>query len=236
MPRKNDTRQKLNQKRKRSQTRQRNIWLGIISLAAIAVVALLIAVNSGPVGEIRDGKVLERLQVNRNSTGDPNAPIKVEEFSDFQCPYCRLFADEEESAIVEKYVNTGIVYFTYTPFSFLDGNAPDGESKLAAQAAYCAADQDKFWEYHDILFANQNGENVGDFSNKRLIAFAEKLGLEMGAFRSCLNGNTYRQQVLNDLARGRNLGVSATPTFIVNGTKVQGYVGLTEAIEAELAK
>lgn len=236
MPRKNDTRQKLNQKRKRSQTRQRNIWLGIISLAAIAVVALLIAVNSGPVGEIRDGKVIERLQVNRNSMGDPNAPIKVEEFSDFQCPYCRLFADEEESAIVEKYVNTGKVYFTYTPFSFLDGNAPDGESKLAAQAAYCAADQDKFWEYHDILFANQNGENVGDFSNKRLIAFAEKLGLEMGAFRSCLNGNTYRQQVLNDLARGRNLGVSATPTFIVNGTKVQGYVGLTEAIEAELAK
>lgn len=236
MARKNETRTKLTEKRKRNQTRQRNIWLGIISLVAVAVVVVLIVVNSGPVGEIRDGKVVQRNQVDRNSMGDPTAPIKVEEFSDFQCPYCRLFADEEEQAIIDNYVNTGKVYFTYTPFSFLDGNAIDGESKSAAQAAYCAADQNKFWEYHDVLFANQNSENAGDFADKRLIAFAEKLGLDMGAFRSCYNGNTYRQQVLDDLTRGRSLGVSATPTFFINGTKVQGYVGLTEAIEAELAK
>ena len=236
MARKNETRTKLTEKRKRNQTRQRNIWLGIISLVAVAVVVVLIVVNSGPVGEIRDGKVVQRNHVDRNSMGDPTAPIKVEEFSDFQCPYCRLFADEEEQAIIENYVNTGKVYFTYTPFAFLDGNAIDGESKSAAQAAYCAADQNKFWEYHDVLFANQNSENAGDFADKRLIAFAEKLGLDMGAFRSCYNGNTYRQQVLDDLTRGRSLGVSATPTFFINGTKVQGYVGLTEAIEAELAK
>lgn len=236
MARKNETRTKLTEKRKRNQTRQRNIWLGIISLVAVAVVVVLIVVNSGPVGEIRDGKVVQRNQVDRNSMGDPTAPIKVEEFSDFQCPYCRLFADEEEQAIIENYVNTGKVYFTYTPFAFLDGNAIDGESKSAAQAAYCAADQNKFWEYHDVLFANQNSENAGDFADKRLIAFAEKLGLDMGEFRSCFNGKTYRQQVLDDLTRGRSLGVSATPTFFINGTKVQGYVGLTEAIEAELAK
>lgn len=236
MARKNETRANLKEKRKRNQTRQRNIWLDVISLVAVAVVAVLIAVNSGPVGEIRDGKNVQRNQVDRNSMGDPNAPIKVEEFSDFQCPYCRLFADEEETAIIDKYVNTGKVYFTYTSFSFLDGNGLDGESKSAAQAAYCAADQGKFWEYHDILFANQNSENAGDFADKRLIAFAEKLGLDMDEFRGCFNGNTYRQQVLDDLARGRSLGVSATPTFFVNGTKVQGYVGLTEAIEAELAR
>lgn len=236
MPRKNEIRAQVKEKRRRSQARQRYIWIGAISIVAIAIVVVLIAINSGPVGEVRPGKALERPQVDRNSMGDPNAPVKVEEFSDFQCPYCRLFADEEESGIVENYVKTGKVYFTYTSFSILDGNATNGESKMAAQAAYCAADQGKFWEYHDVLFANQNGENIGDFANKRLIAFAESLGLDNNQFKSCLNGATYRQQVMDDLARGRSLGVKATPTFIVNGTKVEGYVGLAAAIDAELAK
>lgn len=236
MPRNNETRAQMKQKRRQSQARKRYIWIGAVTIVAIAIVAVLIAINSGPVGDVRAGKLLVRPQTNRNSMGDPNAPIKVEEFSDFQCPYCRLFADEEESSIVENYVKTGKVYFTYTPFSFLDGNATNGESKMAAQAAYCAADQGKFWEYHDVLFANQNAENNGDFANKRLFAFADSLGLDSGKFKSCLNGATYRQQVLDDLARGRSLGVKATPTFIVNGTKVEGYVGLAAAIDAELAK
>jgi protein-disulfide isomerase len=85
----------LNEKRKRSQTRQRNIWLGIISLAAIAVVALLIAVNSGPVGEIRMAKPWSGYRLPQFD-GRSECPIKVEEFSDFQCPYLRLFADEED--------------------------------------------------------------------------------------------------------------------------------------------
>lgn len=236
MPRNNETRAQMKQKRRQSQARKRYIWIGAVTIVAIAIVAVLIAINSGPAGDVRPGKSLDRPQTNRNSMGDPNAPIKVEEFSDFQCPYCRLFADEEESSIVENYVKTGKVYFTYTPFSFLDGNATNGESKMAAQAAYCAADQGKFWEYHDVLFANQNAENNGDFANKRLFAFADSLGLDSGKFKSCLNGGTYRQQVLDDLARGRSLGVKATPTFIVNGTKVEGYVGLAAAIDAELAK
>ncbi len=236
MPRKNETRAQLKEKRRRDQSRQRFIWISVISLVAIAIAAILISINNRPVGEIRTAAPKDRPQVERNSMGDPNAPIKVEEFSDFQCPYCRLFFEEEESTIIENYVKTGKVYFTYTPFSFLDTNTTSGESKAAAQAAYCAADQNKFWEYHDILFTNQNGENIGDFTSKRLLAFAETLGLDTAAFKSCFNGNQYRQQVLDDLARGRSMGVKATPTFFVNGTIVEGYTGLAQAIDAELAK
>ncbi len=236
MPRKNEIRTKWKEGRRRSQNRQRFLWIGVISIIAIAIAGVLIGLSNRPVGEIRDAKPLDRPQVDRNSMGDPNAPVKVEEFSDFQCPYCRLYFEEEEPTIVENYVKTGKVFFTYTPFSFIDGADPNGESKTAAQAAYCAADQGKFWEYHDLLFANQNGENIGDFTNKRLLAFADKLGLDNAAFKTCFNGGKYQQQVLDDLARGKSLGVTATPTFVVNGTLVQGYTGLAQAIDAALAK
>jgi len=236
MPRKNEARVKLKEKRRRDETRQRYIWIGIISILAIAIVAVLILVNNKPVGEIRPAAAMDRPQVNRNSMGDPNAPVKVEEFSDFQCPYCRLFFEEGEKNIVDNYVKTGKAYFTYSSFSILDPSTTSGESKDAAQAAYCAADQNKFWEFHDLLFTNQNGENIGDFTSKRLTAFAETLGLDAGAFKSCLSGNKYKQQVFDDLARGRSLGVKATPSFIVNGTLVEGYVGLSQAIDAALTK
>lgn len=236
MPGQNKIRAQVKLKRRRSQARQRTLWaVGIVTIA-VALSAVLIGLSNPPVGEIRAGRQLDRPQADRNAMGDPNAPVRVEEFSDFQCLYCRLFTEEQESNIVENYVKTGKVYFVYTPFSILDGQDQNGESKAAAQAAYCAADQGRFWEYHDILFANQNGENIGDFSDQRLIAFAETLGLDVPTFKSCYNAGQYRQQVLDDLARGRGLGVSATPTFVVNGTLVVGYTGLDQAIEAELAK
>lgn len=233
MPRKNEIRSLRKEKRRRA-TRQRYLWLGIVSILAVAFAAVLISLSNRAVGEIRAANPIDRPQVNRNSMGDPNAPVKVEEFSDFQCPYCRLFHEEEEPSIVENDIQTGKVYFTYTPFSFLDGNSASGESKDSAQAAYCAADQEKFWEYHDLLFANQNGENIGDFTSKRLFAFADQLGLDANAFKSCFNSQKYRQQVLDDLARGHSLGVTATPSFVVNGKLVEGYLGLAQAIDAAL--
>jgi protein-disulfide isomerase len=88
-----------------------------------------------------------------------DAPVVLVEFSDFQCPYCKKFTDEIEPAIMRDFVSTGKVLFKYVPYSFLDDNSPGRESKNAAEAAYCAGDQGKFWEYHDMLFTNQGGEN-----------------------------------------------------------------------------
>src|SRR5690606_22400224 len=123
-----------------------------------------------------------RPETSGLSMGNPAAPIVVEEFSDFQCIACFRFWQNYEEDFISRYVATGDVLFKYVPFSFLGD-----ESIQAAEAAYCALDEGKFWDYHDTLFLNWNGENTGNFSDKRLVAFAGALGLDEGNFRTCLN-------------------------------------------------
>src|SRR5512133_3970345 len=111
-------RDELREKRRRAEKRNRIIWIGVITLVVVAIIAAFAvpaAVSAlTPVGEIKTAAPNPRPQANGNNMGDPNAPVKVEEFSDFQCPFCQKFTLEEESGIVEKYVKTGKVYFTYT--------------------------------------------------------------------------------------------------------------------------
>jgi protein-disulfide isomerase len=121
-------------------------------------------------------------------------------------------------------VTNGTVYFVYRSF----GNFIGPESQAAAEAAYCAGDQNKYWDYHDILFANQTGENVGDFSNRRLQAFAEALSLNMSEFNTCLSSGKYADRVAQDKVDGTAAGVTATPSFVltytVNGQQKQSVI------------
>ena len=112
------------------------------------------------------------------------------------------------------------------------------ESAAAAEAAYCAGDQGKFWDYHDMLFDNWTGENVGAFSTQRLQAFGEALGLKMDEFRPCLDTHKYANQVAQDRAGGEKLGVKATPTFFINGKQIvgsQSFASFQKEIESALA-
>ena len=129
---------------------------------------------------------------------------------------------------------TGKVRFIYRNFVIIGP-----ESMGAARASMCAAEQERFWDYHDMLFANHTGENVGDYIDRRLLAFAEMLGLDDGRFRSCLSSGRYDDQINQDKARGQSVGVASTPSFIINGQLVQGALPFSEfqkVIEAELAK
>ncbi|HEY5902835.1 MAG TPA: thioredoxin domain-containing protein [Anaerolineales bacterium] len=202
-------RQARRDQRRRAEQRSRMIVIAGVVLVAVAFAVLLIAPNFTPLGEVRTAESFTRPQADGNAAGDPNAPIKMEEFSDFQCPVCERFYKETERQLMETYVATGKVYFVYRSFGEFIGP----ESKAAAEAAYCAGDQNKFWEMHDIIFANQTGENVGNFTDRRLIAFAEKIGLDMGAFRSCFNGHKYANQVAKDRADGLATGMQGTPAF-----------------------
>ena len=217
-------RQMMREKRQRQARMQQIGMIGAIVLGAVLVAFALIYPNLKPVGEVTSAPSSERPMVNDNSMGDPNAPIKIEEFSDFQCPYCARFYEETEWQIAQSYVADGTVQFTYRSFGGFIGP----ESQAAAEAAYCAGDQNKYWEYHDILFANQTGENVGAYTDRRLQAFAEALLLDMEAFNECFDSNIYADRVQQDYVDGSAAGVTGTPAFLitytVNGEQKQRFI------------
>jgi protein-disulfide isomerase len=138
-------------------------------------------------------------------------------------------------------VEAGRVYYTYHFYPFVDGSNVGGESHQAANAALCASDQGRFWDYHDILIANWNGENQGSFSAAHLIAFAENLGLDMTTFNQCFQANTYANLINQDMLAGQTAGVhkNGTPSLFINGLLLTpGYVPTYDqaasAIEAAL--
>lgn len=164
--------------------------------------------------------------------GNPEAPVTIVEFSDFQCPFCGRFFKTAEPQIIEKYVKTGKVKFVYRDFAFLGE-----ESQWAAEAAECAHEQGKFWEYHDYLFNHQQGENQGAFSKANLKRFAGAVGLDTEAFNGCFDSGKYTEEVQKDSSDGRALSVSGTPTNFINGKAVVGALPFEEfqkIIEAEL--
>ena len=119
--------------------------------------------------------------------------------------------------MLQSYIDSGKVNFVYKHSAFLGQ-----ESVWAAQAAECAADQGKFWEYHDLLFDKQNGENVGLFTKEKLIAYAKELNLDAAKFDPCLQQDETLQRVISDTQEGRQVGVTGTPTFFINGKPMVG--------------
>jgi protein-disulfide isomerase len=119
--------------------------------------------------------------------------------------------------VLQSYIDSGKVNFVYKHSAFLGQ-----ESVWAAQAAECAADQGKFWEYHDLLWERWNGENQGTFTKENLIGFANELKLDMAKFEPCLNDDETLQRVVTDTQEGRQVGVTGTPTFFINGQPLVG--------------
>jgi protein-disulfide isomerase len=161
-----------------------------------------------------------------NSMGDPNAPIKIVEFADFQCPFCERFHKETEPLLRQYYIDTGKVQYTFRSMgNFVSdniargkGTTPTTESQDAALAAYCAGDQNKFWEMHAYLFANALGEDAGSYTDKRLAAIAKKVGLNMDQFNSCYSSGKFRDRVQQDFQDGQAANVTGTPGFIITYT------------------
>lgn len=166
--------------------------------------------------------------------GNPKAKVTIIEFSDFQCPFCGRFFQTVEPQIIKNYVETGKAKFVYRDYAFLGP-----ESNWAAQAADCANEQNKFWEYHDYLFNHQDGENQGAFSMANLKGFAKTLGLNAGTFNKCLDSDKYASEVAGDVADGQKAGVNGTPTVFINGRSVVGaqpFDAFKTIIEEELNK
>lgn len=164
---------------------------------------------------------------NGRSVGDPNAPVKVVEFSSFSCSHCRTFALETEEQLIKDYVDTGKVYFTFSAFQF-----DEGETLNASEAAYCAGEQNRFFEMQKLLF--ENSGFAGAFNESNISAYAKQLGLNLSDFNQCMESDVQRSQVRTDTENARLLGVTGTPMFDVNGTLVYSNT-LIETIDAALA-
>lgn len=236
-------RQQRKEQIRRKEKNSRLMSIGLVTVGVIFLAILFIWPQVKPIDAVVSAPEVNIPVSDFNTAGNPDAPIRIDEYADFQCPYCRRFFENTEALLMNNYVANGTVYFVYHSFGEFIGP----ESSAAAEAAYCAGDQNKFWQMSSTLYANQTGENVGAFNDRRIQAFAELIELNMEEFNSCLDTNKYADLVKQDGEDALAAGIQATPSFVltytVNGevkTKqlqgAQSYEVFQQEIEAALAE
>jgi protein-disulfide isomerase len=142
--------------------------------------------------------------------GSVTAPITIIEYGDYQCTFCMKFHRTSLDTIKQEYVQSGKVNLIFQDFA-LNGPA----SVLAAEASHCANDQGKYWQYHNEIYDNWDGENTGWVTKDSLYRFAQNIDLNLEQFMTCLDSSKYRQQVLDAYEFGQKIGINATPSFLL---------------------
>ena len=142
--------------------------------------------------------------------GDPNAPLTLIEFGDYQCHFCNVYYHNTEHKIFNEYVMTGKVNVIFKDYIII---GPD--SMTAALGAHCAEEQGKFWEYHNTLYDNWNGENNGWAGQENIFRFAEEVELDMDDFIKCNIDKRYEQKISRSSNDARTLEITGTPAFYV---------------------
>ena len=210
---------------------------GVAVVAVVGLAAVSLA-GGGPKTDTFDAAPgTAPVQAEGFLMGNPNAPVLVEEWADFECPGCMQFATVTEPDVRTRLVETGQVAFRYYFFP-LTSIHPNAAS--AAYAAACAGDQGKFWEMHDAIFqgfddwargATRNPKNV--FEN-----YAERIGLDAGAWSECYDSDRHRATIQSHVSAGIQRGVGGTPTFFFNGVEqeVRGYDSFKANVDAALAR
>ena len=155
--------------------------------------------------------------------GDPNAPITLVEFGDYQCHFCNVYYQNTEHEIFENYVKTGKINMIFKDYTII---GPD--SIRAAHAAHCASEQGKFWQYHNTLYDNWGGENNGWAGQENILRFAEQTELNMDEFIECNLDKRYEQKISESNSDAQALGITGTPAFFIisdNSQQVQAIQG-----------
>ena len=193
-------------------------------IASITIVAVMFGLNgtfdeselsikpTPEMDSIGPTEITMETFVENGSTvyGDPNAPITLVEFGDYQCHYCNVFFETVEGDIITNYVETGKVKII-----FKDYNIIGSDSVNASHGAHCAKDQGMFWEYHDILYSNWTGENNGWASPENLIFFAEEINLDMDQWVKCMDEKPHSKTILTSNEDAKKLQLTGTPAFFV---------------------
>jgi protein-disulfide isomerase len=225
------------QKRPRLWRLQRmGTWVpvAVVGVGAVGIVVTLILVGRGTSSNNQVNIPERTVSAQGRTLGPENARVTIEEYSDFQCPYCARAAQDLVPQIEDQYVTDGRAKFIYHPIALLGQ-----ESVWASEAAECANEQGKFWDYYAKLFESQHGENQGAFAIDNLKRFAQELGLDTQTFNQCLDSHKYESLIKAETQDALKKGVSSTPTFIIGDQTITGprsYQDLQNAIEAELRK
>ncbi|MBN1669074.1 MAG: DsbA family protein [Anaerolineales bacterium] len=235
------SREAIKERRRQQKKQQRLVTLMVVAGIALIFAAILMIPGIGGAfssdGDFVKPELNPKPQADRTAMGDPNAPVTMVIISDFGCSHCANFAEGSGNRIAEEYVSTGQVYLVYRSSGDL---LPNSSTAVAAEAAYCAADQGKFWEYHDLLFANQIKlfSTMGRDNSDTFNAFAEYLQMDLDQFERCMDEGKYKDQIVQDRNDALEAGINSTPSFLINGQLVVGNVPYSEfqrILEAELA-
>ncbi len=200
----------------------------------------LLFTNQIDLSKLSEEQKEERINVSADDDpylGAEDAKVVIVEFSDYTCPYCAKFANEVESELIKNYGDK--IKFVFRDFP-VHGEA----AYLAAEAADCAGEQGKYWDFHRLLYENQREwlefkNNTLRVNQTVIYGYAEQLGLNVDEFKACVESGKYRQEVDKDLQDGASYGVTGTPTFFINGKKVVGYKSYEQfaaLIDQELQK
>jgi len=199
---------------------ERKLFLGII-IGTIAIVGIGIAVLSRPAVSIKvDSTLLIRADSNKIATS--SASVTLVEFSDFQCPACSAYYPLVQQVIKDF---TGKMNFVYRNFPLTDAHP---NAQIAAQAAEAAGVQGKYWEMHDILFTKQNDWSASSTARDIFVQYAQTLGLNPDQFKKDIDSDTVKNKVAEDIKDGNALGINGTPTFFLDGVKLDNPASLAD--------
>ncbi len=203
-------------KRRRKNDSHAKIIAVVLGIAAVVVLGTFLALSSGRstgTGSTADSRLVYlKVLPSYPVLGSRNASVTIFEFGDFQCPSCDYWFKTQEKQIVQNLVDTGKAKLVWRDFIIY---GPDSVS--AAEAAYSAGEQGKFWNYHDLLYSNQQAPYSGWASHNNLVIFAQGLGLNMTQFNQSFNSGKFASLVNSNIADANSLGISGTPTFFVVG-------------------
>lgn len=165
------------------------------------------------------------------AVGDPNAPVTIIEYTDYQCPFCSRHFEQTYPQLLDNYIDAGVVYYVFKDFPLTQIHP---QAVLAASAARCAGDQDAYLAMHDALFANQGEWSGRSDADTLFNQYATELDLDEAQFATCLADGTYEDAIYADLNEGTSFGVSGTPAFFLNGYFLSGaqpYSTFVDAVE-----
>jgi protein-disulfide isomerase len=239
-------RDEIRQRRQRERTRNRILVIVLVAVGALLIAFALLRpliLNSQATANatlIPVAKVTPRTfttQVNGVHLGDPNAPVKVDVYEDFRCSVCLYYTENFEPKIIQSYVDTGKVYYSFHSFIVIDGNDGTDASYRSANAAMCAGEQGRFWDFHDTLFSNQVSEDASLFTDVRLVDMAQNLNLDMIAFNQCYQTKKFASNIQSDISQAHTLNLTGTPSILVDGKllQIQTFNDVSAAIDAALA-